>query len=172
MRTAGVVTGLVGALAVATAWGSAQRYEAHAAEARTASVERELQRSRVEVQLLSERVASLEDEWRTLSVVRTAVEFAPLPAPSPPTLPGVTAPQAPLPAFLNINSIPPSTCSLDGKPLGDTPQMRVTVSPGRHVVRFERDGASASAVVTIAAGETKVATAKLAVAAVAAGDGF
>lgn len=37
---------------------------------------------------------------------------------------------------LNINSIPPSNVVLDGRPLGSTPKVGVSVSPGAHTVVF------------------------------------
>jgi len=66
------------------------------------------------------------------------------------------------PAFLNINSLPSSFCFLDGLPLGGTPKARVTVKPGTHTVIFYPEtGLSKTVVVTVAAGETKQATAIL-----------
>jgi serine/threonine-protein kinase len=66
-------------------------------------------------------------------------------------------------AYLNINSIPPSTCILDGKTLGATPRMHVSVSPGSHTVKFvdSDDGLTQTIFVNVGAGETKLAVAKL-----------
>jgi hypothetical protein len=66
-------------------------------------------------------------------------------------------------AFLNINSIPPSTCILDGKSLGSTPRVHVSVKPGSHTVKFvdSDDGLTKTIFVTVGAGETKPAVAKL-----------
>jgi serine/threonine-protein kinase len=65
--------------------------------------------------------------------------------------------------FLNINSIPPSTCFLDGKSLGTTPKVHVSVSAGSHTVKFvdADDGLTKTISVKVGAGETKPAVAKL-----------
>jgi serine/threonine-protein kinase len=66
-------------------------------------------------------------------------------------------------AFLTMNSIPPSTCFLDGKSLGSTPKVHVTVKPGSHTVKFvdADDGLTKTLTVSVGAGETKAAVAKL-----------
>jgi serine/threonine protein kinase len=66
-------------------------------------------------------------------------------------------------AFLNINSIPPSTCFLDGKALGSTPKVHIQVSPGVHTVKFVNSdqGLTKTISVKVNAGETKPAVAKL-----------
>ncbi len=66
-------------------------------------------------------------------------------------------------AFLNINSIPPSTVVLDGKPLGPTPKLKVAVSAGSHTVLFvnAEQSLKKSITVSVGAGETKPAFAKL-----------
>jgi len=58
---------------------------------------------------------------------------------------------------LNMNSIPSSSVVLDGKPIGSTPQIGVTVSAGTHTVVFvnAEQGFKKSVSVTVAAGETK-----------------
>jgi serine/threonine-protein kinase len=65
--------------------------------------------------------------------------------------------------FLNINSIPPSTCFLDGKSLGTTPKVHVSVSAGAHTVKFVNadQGLTKTISVNVGAGETKPAVAKL-----------
>ena len=64
--------------------------------------------------------------------------------------------------FLNINSIPPSICFVDGKQLGATPKMRVTVAAGAHQVKFvSANQATKTVSVTVKAGETKAALADL-----------
>jgi serine/threonine-protein kinase len=65
--------------------------------------------------------------------------------------------------FLNINSIPPSTCFLDGKSLGTTPKVHVSVNAGAHTVKFvdADDGLTKTISVKVGAGETKAAVAKL-----------
>jgi serine/threonine-protein kinase len=50
--------------------------------------------------------------------------------------PPTSAPAAASKATLNFNSIPSSTVVLDGRPLGQTPVMGVSVSPGSHNVLF------------------------------------
>jgi serine/threonine-protein kinase len=66
-------------------------------------------------------------------------------------------------SFLNINSIPPSTCFLDGRSLGSTPRIHVSVKPGSHTVKFvdSDDGLTKSVSVSVGAGETKTAATKL-----------
>jgi hypothetical protein len=92
------------------------------------------------------------------------VQMAPRPAPM--QAPMAAAPQ---PAsggsegFLNINSIPPSTCFVDGKPLGPTPKVHVSVTPGVHQVKFVNTEQNLSKTITVSVGggETKLAVAKL-----------
>lgn len=66
-------------------------------------------------------------------------------------------------AFLNINSIPASNVVLDGKPLGTTPRLKVSVPSGAHTVVFVNPELSLkkSVSVTVGAGETKPVIAKL-----------
>ena len=66
-------------------------------------------------------------------------------------------------AYLNINSIPPSTCYLDGRPLGNTPKVHISVKPGMHSVKFVNAEQSLEKVISVSvtAGETKPAVAKL-----------
>ncbi len=58
---------------------------------------------------------------------------------------------------LNMNSIPASSVVLDGKPIGNTPQIGITVSAGTHKVTFVNpdQGFKKDVTVTVAAGETK-----------------
>jgi serine/threonine-protein kinase len=59
---------------------------------------------------------------------------------------------------LNMNSIPISKIILDGKPLGSTPKMGVSVSAGVHTVTFVMpDGQRKSMSVAMKGGETKTA---------------
>lgn len=61
-------------------------------------------------------------------------------------------------ATLNINSIPRSNVILDGRPLGPTPKLGVSVTPGRHTVVFIMDGQrKTSSVVAMAGGSRTVA---------------
>jgi serine/threonine-protein kinase len=59
---------------------------------------------------------------------------------------------------LNINSIPVTTVILDGKPIGQTPKVGLSVSPGTHTVIFvhPEQGRKAKSV-TVEAGKTAVA---------------
>lgn len=87
-------------------------------------------------------------------------QVAPPPPPPPPPQPATGGGGD---AFLNINSIPPSTCFLDGKALGSTPKVGVKVSPGVHTVKFVNSdqGLTKTISVKVNAGETKPAVAKL-----------
>lgn len=87
---------------------------------------------------------------------------APGPAPGPTAKPETTA-QAPASgaATLNINSIPVSKVVLDGRPLGSTPKVGVSVPPGSHTVTFiHPEKGKKSVTVTVKAGETKTAAVK------------
>ncbi len=98
---------------------------------------------------------------------------APAPAPAPPPQREAPAPVAAAPApaaaaegaeaFLNINSIPPSTCILDGRSLGSTPKMHISVKPGAHTVKFVNadQGLTKTVSISVGAGETKPAIARL-----------
>jgi serine/threonine-protein kinase len=65
--------------------------------------------------------------------------------------------------YLNFNSIPASSIILDGKPVGNTPKVHFAVSPGRHTVLYVNsdEGLKKQITVTVGAGETKPAIAKL-----------
>jgi serine/threonine-protein kinase len=86
---------------------------------------------------------------------------APAPSPAPGPAPQ-SKPTPPAPAAgkgtLNINSIPVSNVILDGKPLGQTPKVGVSVSAGPHTVIFvhPEHGRKAKSV-TIEPGKTAVA---------------
>jgi serine/threonine-protein kinase len=90
--------------------------------------------------------------------VRAAAAAAP-----PAEAAGESAGEGGAEAFLTMNSIPPSTCFLDGKSLGSTPKVHVTVKPGAHTVKFvdSDDGLTKTMTVSVGAGETKAAVAKL-----------
>jgi serine/threonine-protein kinase len=66
-------------------------------------------------------------------------------------------------AFLNINSLPASTVTLDGKTIGATPRLKVPVMAGTHTVLFVNAAESLkkSVSVTVTSGETKAVSAKL-----------
>ena len=89
----------------------------------------------------------------------------PTPAPTPAPTPQNTGDNSSesSEAFLNINSIPPSTCFLDGRSLGSTPKVHVSVKPGAHTVKFVNSdqGLTKTISVSVGAGETKPAVAKL-----------
>jgi hypothetical protein len=65
--------------------------------------------------------------------------------------------------FVTINSIPPSTCFLDGRSLGPTPKPHVAVKAGSHTVKFvnAEEGLTKTITVSVGAGETKMAVARL-----------
>ncbi len=112
-------------------------------------------------------------------------EPAPTPAPAPGPTPAPTKPEpAPKPestddggdkasadkgsadkggtGFLNINSLPVSRILVDGQPMGETPKTGVQVSAGTHTITFiNPDLPKKSISVTVKAGETKTASAKL-----------
>jgi serine/threonine-protein kinase len=106
----------------------------------------------------------------TASPVTNYAPAAPAPRPSPAPAPAPAPAAAAAPAseggseaYLNINSIPPSTCFLDGKSLGPTPKGHVSVKPGTHTVKFVNsdEGLTKTISVTVGAGETKPAVARL-----------
>ena len=75
------------------------------------------------------------------------------------------APAAPAPAggngTLNINSIPVSKVVLDGRPLGSTPKVGVSVPAGTHTVIFiHPEKGKQTVTVTVKAGDTKTAAVK------------
>jgi serine/threonine-protein kinase len=83
---------------------------------------------------------------------------APTPTPKPVAEKPTPAPAAAGKGTLNINSIPVSNVILDGKPLGQTPKVGVSVSPGPHTVIFvhPEHGRKAKSV-TVEAGKTAAA---------------
>jgi serine/threonine-protein kinase len=66
-------------------------------------------------------------------------------------------------ATLNINSFPASAVVLDGKPLGQTPQLKISVPAGDHTVTFinSDQNLKKTVKVTVSAGDTKPVIAKL-----------
>src|SRR5690606_569852 len=57
---------------------------------------------------------------------------------------------------LNINSVPPTTVLLDGRPLGKTPKVGVSVSAGSHSITFVHpDKGRKSVKVDVPAGGSK-----------------
>jgi len=117
-------------------------------------------------------VVSLEAKTASSSSNGGSMSFSPPPPQAayttPPSRPAPPPPAAEHPketasapsggeGSLNINSIPPSSVVLDGKPIGNTPQRGVTVSAGTHTVVFvnAEQGFKKQVSVTVAAGETK-----------------
>jgi serine/threonine-protein kinase len=110
-------------------------------------------------------------EPKAASPAPGSVSFSPPTTYTPPAAPPAPRPAAPVahrepaPAAaketgegtLNMNSIPASSVTLDGKPIGSTPQIGITVSAGSHTVVFSNaeQGFKKSVTVTVAAGETK-----------------
>ena len=81
------------------------------------------------------------------------VDKAPPPDKTPPATSGA--------GTLNINSIPVSKVVLDGKPLGSTPKVGVSVPAGSHTVTFiHPELGKKSVTVQVKAGETKTAAVK------------
>ena len=58
-------------------------------------------------------------------------------------------------ATLNINSIPVSSVLLDGRPVGTTPKIGVSVKAGSHVVTFINGSERKASSVTVGKGDTK-----------------
>ncbi|XYH92364.1 PEGA domain-containing protein [Sorangium sp. So ce1128] len=120
------------------------------------------------------------DEVSKSEPVAAAADPAPAPAPAAPKAdpvavapkadPVAAAPKADAPAApaaaagaatLNINSIPVSKVVLDGRPLGSTPKVGVSVPAGSHTVTFiHPDLGKKSVTVSVKAGETKTAAVK------------
>ena len=75
---------------------------------------------------------------------------ASIPAPTPARLPTRTRAPAPAPppvpkrqaepGFVSVNAIPWGSVYVDGRPVGNTPQLDLSVSAGRHRLRVERQG--------------------------------
>lgn len=76
------------------------------------------------------------------------------PAPAPVDRPAASKPAVRGKATLNINSIPASNIILNGRPLGQTPKVGVSVDSGRHTVLFVKDGQRQSKTVNVEPGQT------------------
>jgi len=96
---------------------------------------------------------------------------APSPGSTPSRTPSTSSPSVPsTPAApkaasgngtLNINAIPVSNVLLDGRPMGQTPKMGVSVPPGSHTVMFvNADHGRKSKSVTVEAGKTQTVVVK------------
>ena len=74
---------------------------------------------------------------------------------SPPTPKPAAAPVATGNGTLNLNAIPVSNVLLDGRPMGQTPKMGVSVAPGPHTIMFvNADKGRKSSSVTVVSGKT------------------
>ncbi len=95
---------------------------------------------------------------RTFEIVmnQKADQVPTTPAPNPVSRPTPAAPTESTggSGMLNINSIPASKILLDGRPLGSTPKVGISVPAGSHSVVFAKDGQRKSKRVTVRAGET------------------
>ncbi|HYL57153.1 MAG TPA: PEGA domain-containing protein, partial [Gemmatimonadales bacterium] len=67
-------------------------------------------------------------------------ERAPSPAPAPPPVPPPAPEVRAEPGSLSINAIPWGSVYIDGRPVGNTPQLDLPVPPGQHKLRVERQG--------------------------------
>jgi len=63
---------------------------------------------------------------------------------------------------LNINSIPPARIALDGRPMGSTPKIGVSVPSGNHTVMFVGETTKKTMTATCRPGETKTVATRLA----------
>ncbi len=83
--------------------------------------------------------------------------------PTQPTQPANTGATQGGDAFLTLNSLPASTVLVDGKPVGQTPKVKFSVSAGTHTVTFvnSEQQLKKTMQVTVGAGETKPVIAKL-----------
>jgi hypothetical protein len=95
--------------------------------------------------------------------VQPAAQKRPQPAPEPPA-PKAAAPQAAAATGnckLNMNSIPISQITLDGKPIGTTPKIGIAVAPGTHSIMFVSDSGRKATTATCKAGEQKTVAVRL-----------
>jgi serine/threonine-protein kinase len=76
--------------------------------------------------------------------------------PEPKPSPAAASPAAPTGmATLNINSIPRSNVLLDGKPIGQTPKIGISVTAGTHTVVFIKDDERKTSTITVPEGGNK-----------------
>ncbi|MDI3290304.1 serine/threonine-protein kinase [Polyangium sp. 15x6] len=86
---------------------------------------------------------------------------APGPSPTTPAVGTTTTQAAQNNGTLNINSIPVSKVVLDGRPLGSTPKVGLSVPAGTHTVTFiHPEKGKQTVTVTVKAGESKTAAVK------------
>jgi hypothetical protein len=62
---------------------------------------------------------------------------------------------------LNLNTIPASRVTLDGRELGMTPQLGISVQPGSHIVMFANEGGKKVTPAPCKAGEQKTVVLRL-----------
>ncbi len=80
---------------------------------------------------------------------------APAPTPAATPRPATPAPAATGNGTLNLSAIPVSNVLLDGRPMGQTPKMGVSVAPGPHTVMFvNADKGRKSQTITVVSGRT------------------
>lgn len=80
--------------------------------------------------------------------------------PAPAEAPASPAAEVAGMATLNLSSTPPSNVVLDGKPLGSTPHVGLSVPAGTHTVIFINGSERRRATVTVTAGSTKTVSVK------------
>ncbi len=85
----------------------------------------------------------------------------PAPEPPPAKAPAPQAAAASGECKLNMNSLPISRITLDGRPIGMTPKIGVAVPPGTHSVMFVTDTARKATTATCKAGEQKTVAVRL-----------
>lgn len=106
---------------------------------------------------IGEEAAAVPDEPMQPTPVAPSPAAPPVRTPTAPS-----EPKAPVAAVtpsgtatLNINSIPRSNVLLDGKPIGQTPKIGVTVSAGSHTVVFIKDDERKTSTITVPEGGNK-----------------
>ena len=85
---------------------------------------------------------SVEARWPSSSLAAPRPAAAqPLPPPPPPPPPPPRAPSAP--GYLSVNSRPWAQVAVDGRIVGNTPQLGIRLTPGRHYIGLARHGFAA-----------------------------
>ncbi len=102
----------------------------------------------------AERTFEVQLEEQSDEPARSTRARAPAPAAAPVDRRAAAKPAARGKATLNINSIPASNIILNGRPLGQTPKVGVSVDSGRNTVLFVRDGQRMSKTVNVEPGQT------------------
>jgi len=121
--------------------------------------EKSIDSNRIPVLVSAAPTASLWGRLPSPKSSRSAASLEASTAPSPSVPPAAQPAEGN--AFLNINSIPVSKIILDGKPIGSTPKVGVSVPAGSHTVVFiHPEKGKKSIAVTVKPGETKAAAVK------------